>query len=787
MKSVALSVVSAILSLLIAGPQVVYGQNSADELYVAIQQLQIELGESQSADELRDRFLIRELETESAKGYSGDGRVFITALEVMEAAGDEVPVIADVRGKLKKLLQVQDQRSSVDPAAFIQSLGTELPAVNLDEISDARDELIVVLTEQVAFHERELSNYGAMYINKALELPALIARLEGYVFLQVDDFQGDSQEFNRNLNQFREEIQKARSLFARKSVEYPNLYIDASERALGNFERLLSSYLLSQTTRALAAFTEDFEKRVRVLKETGLSGDPSKRLYNADLGRLLGMLGDRNKEAGFDAAIRQQFSQPNFYLTISESWANRKGSRPINQVEHLDEVILGSRALGITWINGNVTFDFVENPHSALVRINLDTATSSSAYTKEGPVTAYTSATGVVGATRELEANIGNVSVYPVSGYGQVASCFHGTDCIPLVNRIAYGQFAQKQFDAEAISGERAQARVAAEFEEQTDEAIGDGLAQMEQARGRRFEFLANVNEFRRRFSRILAEDEDGKVNEDFEVIDPLLLPRAFVTTTNGHLQIGAVLEGDNRLAAPVGPPTQVMPVDVRIQLHESMVSNLIAPFVQDRLMQNWQFGRLADSLSSGKLSLPEPRNKQPWAIRFESGRPVQIVFENNELVMTVWGREFRREGGTTSPLNITTRMRIVNDNGKLKALRVGTPHVDYTYLPGEGRTLKPEDIAFRQFLQDNLQEAMGGDPMETAIELPDNLLFVNMLENEQLSDLVKDAVLVECSSENGWLNLGWVFGELQSGQIIYTPAIWNELPKAPPEPAEGN
>ncbi len=787
MKSAALAFafVSAISFLMWASPLPVHGQNTADELYVAVQQLQLELGQSESSDEFRDKYLIRELETESARGFTGNVNVFIAAAEAIEGAGDGNPQLVAVREKLKAHLEALAQQKSVDPAAFIQSLGTELPEVSLDEISDARDKLVAVLKQQQAFHKSELSLYGARYIDEVLGLPQLVSRLDEYVFFQVDDFQGDSQEFNRNLNQFREEIQVARSRFARKSVEYPNLYIDRSERSLASFERMLNSYLLAQTTRALAAFKEDFERRVRVLKESGMVSDPSKRLYYADLGRLLGLLSERRKEAGFDAAIRQQFSQPNFYLTVSETWANRMASRPIHQVEHLDEVILGSRALGFTWVNGNVTFDFIENPYSALVRINLDTATSSSAYTKEGPVTAYTSATGFVGASREVEANVGNVTVYPVSGYGQVSSCFHGTDCLPLIDRIAFGQFANKQFDAEAISGERARARVTAEFETQTDEALDDGLARVEEAKGRRFEFLAKANEFRRRFSRVLAEDEAGKVGDEFEMIDPFQLPRAFVTTSHSHLQIGAVLEGNNRLAAPVGPPPQVMPVDFRIQLHESMVSNLIAPFIQDRLLQNWQFGRLADSLSSGKIAVPEARNKQPWAIRFESGRPVQIVFEDNELAMTVWGREFRREGGTTSPLSITTRMRIFNDNGKLKALRVGTPHVDYTYLPGEGRTLKPEDIAFRQFLQDNLQEAMGGDPMDTAIELPDNLLLVNLLDNKELQDLVKDATLVECSSEDGWLNLGWVFGEPQLGQVVYTPAIWHEMPSAPPEPAE--
>ncbi len=763
------------------------GQTSADRLYLAIQQLQIELGESAVADEVRDQYLVRELETESARGFSGDPNVFRQAAMVLKSQGNLQEGLARVQSALDEHIAVLDVASSVELQSALVALEQDLEPVTLYELLESSDSVIAALQAQDKFHEADLSIYGRYYINNYLELPKLITRLGDFDYLPAGD---PDQEFNRELNNLRGELRTARLTFAYKATDYPNLYIDRSERAIASFEQQITAYLVAQTTRALTAFEEDRKPRTRLMSELGFNTKPSSRLYHAELGRLLGLLRDRGHGAGFDALIRQQLSLPNLKVTVNEAWANRAYTRSVNEIQDLDEVILGSRAQGYTIVDGSVTFDFIENMYSANVRVNLDASTSSSAYTKEGPVTAYTSTTGVLAANREISANIGNVSVLPVTAWASLQSEFRGTDCLPIVDRIAFNMFSQKKAPAEQISSDRAKNRVEQQFTQQTDEALNEGLSQMETARGRRFELLAEINRFRRTFSEVLSENEDGKIEGPVDMIDPFAMPRLFVTTSGSELNIGGILEGDNRLAATSPPPGQTVPVDVRLQVHESLLSNAAAPFVQDRLFQNWQFARLVESLSSGQAELPQPKNNQRWAIRFDDGRPVQVAFENHELIVTVYGKEFRREGGRVAPLNIVVRTRVVNDAGKLKLLRIGNAVAEFTYPPAEGKTLNAEDIAFRQFLQDNLNEALAVDPMEEAIELPDNLLLLNLLNDQRVTDFLKDAVLVECTAEGGWLTLGWNFTGSQSGhfQPVNTPAIWNDAMAAPDEPvAETN
>ena len=257
---------------------------------------------------------------------------------------------------------------------------------------------------------------------------------------------------------------------------------------------------------------------------------------------------------------------------------------------------------------------------------------------------------------------------------------------------------------------------------------------------------------------------------------DPFVLPRLFISTTDTELNIGGILEGENRFAANNDPPTTTTPVDVRVQLHESMVSNLIAPVIQNRLIQSWQIRTLAQLLAAdGGANLPEDDDERRWGLRFEDGRPIQIEFEGNELGVRIYGKSFiQGRDRYRDPINIFLRLRVINDEGKLKLLRIGVPTVEFTFDPAEGKKRSAKSIAFRQFLADSLETALKGDPMEGAIELPENLIPLDSIENEELKEQLKNVKLVELSAENGWLNLGWnyVDGDYTSWSSN-TPAIW--------------
>jgi len=174
---------------------------------------------------------------------------------------------------------------------------------------------------------------------------------------------------------------------------------------------------------------------------------------------------------------------------------------------------------------------------------------------------------------------------------------------------------------------------------------------------------------------------------------------------------------------------------------------------------------------------MPEGEDDRPFAIRFEDGRPVQVEFDNQEIGITVFGKEFRQgRNSYTDALSIKVRARIIQHDGQLKLSRSTKAEAKFTYEPLEGKSM---DVTFRSFLQDNLDKAIGDiETPEEAFPLPDDLLLVlDYIEDETIRQQLKRMKLVECSADNGWLTLGWNYSDSDNiSNSSYTPAIWTDL-----------
>ena len=142
---------------------------------------------------------------------------------------------------------------------------------------------------------------------------------------------------------------------------------------------------------------------------------------------------------------------------------------------------------------------------------------------------------------------------------------------------------------AQEIASERARVRVLDQFTNQTNEALAKGVKRLDEARSQRTEIVDFFKNIRKQISEEFSKNEAGIIETPYDLIDPFILPRLFVTSSDSTLKIAGVLEAENRLAAPNNPPAKTVPVDVRVQIHESLLSNIIAPFLQDRLLENWK------------------------------------------------------------------------------------------------------------------------------------------------------------------------------------------------------
>ena len=797
------SVIAAVLlaTAMLAPAASLYGQSTPNQLYFAVQSAQLDLGNGAAADQLRDQFLIRELETESARGFTADLSVLEGAAEIYDNA--DIPVVLEpVQQALLQQIAAMRRAANVEVIKAVSNLDTELVEVDFEALENSRTETLEALEAMDDINILELSKYGRYHLNKnLLDYAETFRELEDFdfrvtdidpdAFLPRDDetdeeYQkrladldsGGQTEFNRKLNTLRKELVAARQRFGLAWLSYQNPAIAIAERKLYRMEKQVAAYLMYQSRRRPAIEEQLKSRKQAFVSADGQAVDTLNRLYQAELGRWIGFLSVRDQADGLDSAARRDFSRPNFMVTIQESLANRVAGQGLSQMDYVDEVIVGSRAQGWSYTNGAVNLDFVDSPYSGMVRIGLAGSIQSSTYTKEGPVTAYTNSTGGFSADRNVLANIGNLSVYSPNAWADISTTFLGTNCAPFVTRLANRRFSERQMRAQEIASERARVRVLDQFTTQTNEALEKGAKRLSETRDQREDTVDFFKDLRKNISEEFAKNEAGEIQRPFDLIDPFVLPRLFVTSSDSQLRVAGILEGENRLAAPNNPPAKTVPVDVRVQIHESMLSNFLAPFLQNRLLENWKIRNTVESLVGDNVNLPAQTDDRPFGIRFEDGRPIQFEFAGNELGVTIFGKEFRQgETSYADPLNINIRFRLINDNGELKVIRSAKAVTAFTYDPLPGKSL---DVGFKSFLQDNLDKAMSNDAMENAISLPPNLIPLDRIEDEDLRGQIANAKLTELSMENGWLTMGWSYVEPgEPAPKTYTPAIWNETPEA--------
>lgn len=774
-------------------------QSAPNQLYYAVQAAQLELGQGEAADKIRDDFAIRELESEAARGFTADFSILSEIARRYENA--EVPAsLQDVQAALLAQLTAMQAGQDIEVGTAIAELATELTEVDLDTLEQTAAETLGALKAMDEINELELSKYGRYHLNRnLLKLDEVYDAIEDFEFavtdigLDPDAFlqrdgetdeafekrlseldSGGQTQFNRSLNTLRKQLVNARRRFGLAWLNYDNPAIAIAERNLYRMEKQAAAYLLFQSRRR-----PDFESNLATRKQA-FNSDKVKpgmsvgRLFQAELGRWLGFLSVREQVEGLDAAVRSEFSRPNFEITIQESLANELAGQGISQMDPVDEVIVGSRAQGWSYTSGAVNLDFVDSPFSGKVKIGLAGSIESSTYTKEGPVTAYTNSYGSFSADRHVLANVGNLSIFEPQAWAGVSTTFLGTNCAPFVTRLANRRFSERQMRAQEIASERARVRVLDQFTNQTNEALAKGVKRLDEARSQRTEIVDFFKNIRKQISEEFSKNEAGIIETPYDLIDPFILPRLFVTSSDSTLKIAGVLEAENRLAAPNNPPAKTVPVDVRVQIHESLLSNIIAPFLQDRLLENWKIRNTIESILGDNAKLPAATDDRPFGIRFEDGRPIQFEFDNNEFGVTVFGKEFRQ--GTNSyddPLNINVRFRLVKEDGKIKVVRVGKATTEFTYDPLPGRSL---DVGFKSFLQDNLDKAVAQESKENPLTLPLNLIPLDRITDEEIRSKLANARLTELTMEDGWLTIGWsyVTGD-DSNLLTNTPAIWSE------------
>jgi hypothetical protein len=475
-------------------------------------------------------------------------------------------------------------------------------------------------------------------------------------------------------------------------------------------------------------FVDRLEKLSSALLTAGASGQAEAL---APVAPILDRLVESGQAPGVVAAVRGANSRPNIQLEIAEDLIAPAVNRPVDQVQPVDDVVLGTRIRGSGHTTGNVRLDFVPSNEKAVFDIVLDATNISHTRGTQGPVTVNSRGVTSIAARRRLFLDEFNVSAAPVEASANTNSTVTGMGINArfgkrLIRRIASKKIAESKAQAETVAEGKARDRIRRQFGEQTEPAISQMRQQFQE-----------------------------KVRGPLQARG--LYPESFhMHTTDRDLRIVARKSLANQLAAFSSPPAATPGNIITARVHESAVNNVLEEKLGGKVVTQDDVSRIAkeqnfqvpDSLGSD----PDAEQKK-WAITFAKYRPVTVSADDSRVKVTVRGDKFVSGERSFPGMDIAAVYALGQGPKGPVLVREGSVQINPPGFKSGDRKLTMQETSLRRILQKRFDKVFRDSIEIEPLPLQGELSSVGPLPMNQLQ-----------SRKDGWLVAGWRKGPASTG-----------------------
>ena len=477
---------------------------------------------------------------------------------------------------------------------------------------------------------------------------------------------------------------------------------------------------------------QQFSDRLDKLSSALLTASASGQAESlAPVAPILDRLVDSGQAPGVVAAVRGANSRPNIHLEVAEALLAPAVNRPIDQVQPVDDVVLGTRIRGTGHTTGNVRLDFVPSGEKAVFDIVLGATNISHTRGTQGPVTVNSRGVTSIDARRRIFLDEHNVSSSPVEASADTNSTVTGLGINArfgkrLIRRIASKKIAESKAQAEAVAEGKARDRIRAQFGEQTEPAIGQMRDQFRQ-----------------------------KVRGPLQAQG--LYPESFhMHTTDSHLRIVARKSLASQLAAFSSPPPAAAGNLITAQIHESAVNNVLEEKLGGKIVTQDDVARIAKEQN---LKMPDSLGSDPdaeqktWAITFAKYRPVTVAADQGRVKVTVRGDKFVSGERSFPGMDIAAVYAVGQGPKGPVLVREGNVQISPPGFKSGDRKLTMAETSLRRILQKRFDKVFKDAIEIEPLPLQGELASVGPLPMNQLE-----------SRKDGWLVAGWRKGSAGGG-----------------------
>lgn len=488
-------------------------------------------------------------------------------------------------------------------------------------------------------------------------------------------------------------------------LKYKGSYAGLDKQQVIDARQALRTYINLAYFVQVDQYKQQFDMQLKTLADAvkrytdTASGDDARAI-----GAILGWLEQGNQVPTSLETIRNKLDKPNLYASVSRELIAAGIRRPVDQVNPVHEIILGTNVRGTAHMVGDVDVNLVPSKNKGLVELTLAGTVTSDNVGVNGPATIYSTGYSTIGASKLLNVTKDGLSPNPAVAHADTTTTFNAICAkMRLVQKIATKRAYQQKRQAEAIASDRTETRIEGRFDNETVDLVADANARLKE----------------KLYRPLLGRDEfPDAVN---------------VSTTTDHLNLEVMQASQSQLAAPgPAPPTQDKKADLTLKLHESIVNNYGETFLAGVKLTD---ERLVEILEERDAEVPEELqitpDTDPWSITFDYKSPIQVMFHDDNVKIGIRGRQFTRgDNEVNRTIAISADYKIEKGESGTLLTRTGDVVVDF---PTQER-LGPLDLTAKTFLRKKFEAVFKQEIVGEGIKLEGQLAKAGTLKISSLS-----------------------------------------------------
>jgi hypothetical protein len=428
-----------------------------------------------------------------------------------------------------------------------------------------------------------------------------------------------------------------------------------------------------------------------------------------ELAQTVTYLHDGNQGSQLVSAVRNAYSGANARVVLGRDMIEEKFSRLVNEYNPINEMILGTTVRGQGFLTGTVSPHLLDSPSQAALRLHLmgDFQGTSRGYNRS--VVLNTSSQADITAAESIAlTELGLVSLGDTYADADLRTRINSIEHrLKIVRKIAAKEAAKRKPQADRVSLVRLENRVRRQFHQQLLEQLSEANQRLQDAG-------------RTELARLGIEK-----------------PRRSSWSTSDCMALIWNIQTGTQLAAPGPCPLPLSAEGISVQVHQSLVGNLLDPVLAGRVIRSEDMDGYVSQFGEAAKRIPRKEDEGPWSITLQGFQPVEILLDDSLVRFRIRVSRLDREDKSLDAATIDAAYRVEVADGRIQLHREGDINIAFSESQQKGVLA----VTLRSFLKGKFEQLFRPQLLDEPLNW-----------SEKLPDQLRDLRLADLTIDNGWM-----------------------------------